>query len=443
MAETRTQRPHSERPVRVGYLLRMYPRFSQTFIVNEILELERQGLDIRIASMRKPTEGRFHELNSRVRAEVEYLPETVWGRFRKTCRAQAALLWQLPRCYLQATLTVLRYAGASTADLVQAGYLLRWAQKKRIDHLHVHFGTCEATVALLAKILGGLPYSLALHAFDIFRDDVDQTLLARKINASCFTVANTEFNRHLVVEDLPGVDPTKVRLSYNGVDLERFKPPDRPREERTILAVGRMIEKKGFIHLIRAVGQLRDQGMSLRCKIIGDGPERQRLKQEIGRNGLGSHVVLTRPLQHEQVRKKMQRYGCFVLPCIRAKDGNMDGVPNVLIEALACECPSISTHLSGVPEIIEDRVTGLLVEPGDEQALAEAIGTILTDPALAAELAAAGRRVVEERFDIHRNIAVLHGWLRAAAEEARALGRSAGEYTRASTADSLTAPSEA
>jgi glycosyltransferase involved in cell wall biosynthesis len=421
----------------------MYPRFSQTFIVNEILELERQGLDIRIASMRKPTEGRFHELVSKVRAEVQYLPETVCGHVRKMCNAHGALIRESPRRYLKATAATLRYAGATSFDLVQAGYLLRWARKKQIDHVHAHFGTSEATVALLAKILGGLPYSLALHAFDIFCDDVDRTLLAHKIDASCFTVVNTEFNRRLVVEDIPGVDATKVRLSYNGVDLERFQPPDRPRQERTVLAVGRLVEKKGFIHLIRAIARLRDEGLSLKCKIAGDGPEKRRLKQEIERSGLKSHVAVTSPLPHEEVRKKMRRYSCFVLPCVRAKDGNMDGIPNVVLEALACGCPSISTRLSGVPEIIEDRATGLLVEPGDEQALAEAIGTILTDRALVNRLATAGRRVVEERFDIHRNIAVLHEWLRAAAEEARASGQSAATYTSPFTLERRSPPSEA
>jgi colanic acid/amylovoran biosynthesis glycosyltransferase len=420
MVGTYARDADSALPVRVGYLLRMYPRFSQTFIANEILELERQGLDIRIASMRKPTEGRFHELNTRIHAEVEYLPETI----------------------LHATLAALRYAGASTFDLVQAGFLLRWAQKKRIDHVHAHFGTSEATVAILAKILGGLPYSLALHAVDIFRADVDRTLLARKINASCFTVVNTEFNRRFVV-DIPGVDAAKVRLSYNGVDLERFQPPEQPRDERSILSVGRLVEKKGFIHLIRAVARLRDEGLTVRCKIVGDGPEKPRLRQEIERNGLESQVVLRRSLQHEGVRKKMRRYGCFVLPCIRAIDGNMDGVPNVLIEALACGCPSISTRLSGVPEIIEDRVTGLLVEPGDEEALALAIRTVLTEPAMSADLAAAGRRLVEQRFDVHRNIAVLHEWLRAAAESARSVGQSVGQHAEAPAADEVTAVSEA
>jgi glycosyltransferase involved in cell wall biosynthesis len=185
------------------------------------------------------------------------------------------------------------------------------------------------------------------------------------------------------------------------------------------LSIGRLVEKKGLIHLVRAVAQLRARGLVLKCKIVGEGPEKRRLRQEIERLGLQSEVVLTGPQQHQRIRELLQRYSCFVLPCIRAADGNMDGVPNVLLEALACECPCVSTSLSGIPEIIKDRVTGLLVEPGDETALANAIETVVTDMPRASEWAAAGRRLVEEHFDIHRNIATLYGWLHGAAEAAR------------------------
>ncbi len=441
MATADLQHLTGDRPLRVGYLLRMYPRFSQTFIVNEVLALERAGLDIRIASMRKPSEGRFHELVCRVRAEADYLPETVWGHVRKTCRVHGGLVRQAPRRYLKALRAVLRHTSATAFDLVQAGYLLRWARKKRIDHVHVHFGTSEATVALLARMLDGLSYSLALHAVDVFRNDVDRTLLASKINASCFTVVNTEFNLRLV-KNLPGVNPTKVRLCYNGVDLERFRPSNRPRRERTVLAVGRMVTKKGFIHLIRAVGRLRDKGILLKCKIAGEGPEKRHLKQEIDRLGLQSHVVLVGPLQHEQVSALMQRYSCFALPCVRAADGNMDGVPNVLIEALASGCPSVSTRLSGVPEIIEDGVTGLLVEPADDAALADAIGTVVTDSAVSARLAAAGRRLVEARFNGRRNTAELCGWLREAAQGVRATGSPVGVFCASPAPDTLAPTTE-
>jgi len=398
-------------PPRVGYVLRMYPRFSQTFIVNEILELERQGLDIRIASLRKPTEGRFHELLAKVRAEADYLPETLCGYAGKVCRVHVRAFWRAPRRYARALGVVLRYAGADWFDLVQAAFLCRWARKKRVDHIHVHFGTQEATVALLANILDGLPFSLAVHAVDLFHQNVDRALLAHKINASQFTVANTEFARLFLVEKVPGVDISKVRLSYNGVDLERFHPSDRRRRPNTLLSIGRLVEKKGFVHLVHAVRRLRDEGLPLKCKIVGEGPEKRRLKQEIERCGLQSQVVLTGPLQHDGVRALMQRYSCFVLSCVQAQDGNMDGIPNVLLEALASGCPVVSTSVSGVSEAIEHGRTGLLVEPGDEASLARAIREMLFNVDLARRCAESGRHLVEQRFVLEQNMRRLHDWL--------------------------------
>jgi glycosyltransferase involved in cell wall biosynthesis len=290
-----------------------------------------------------------------------------------------------------------------------------------VQHLHVHFGTGEATVALLAHLLGGLSYSLTLHAFDIFRNNVNRALLAKKINASRFTITVSESNRRFLVENLPGVDPQKIRVNYNGVDLDRFRAGGDSRERASIFGLGRLIEKKGFMDLLRAVRRLRDDGRSVICRIGGEGPEEKRLRNAIERWELQSVVQLLGPVNEERARELMQRSTCFALPCVEAKDGNVDALPTVLLEALASGCPAISTRLSGVPEIIEDGVSGLLVEPGNDKALARAIDRVLRDHELAASLARAGRRRAEERFDIRRNVAVQHEWLRSVATE-RATG---------------------
>lgn len=408
-----------QKPARVGYLLRMYPRFSQTFLVNEICELERRGLDVSIVSLRLPNEGLFHDSVCRVRARAHYLPETHHGRRWRIARRQWQIFRQSPRTYGRAARIVRMDAQAQWFDLARAGYLLSWAKKNRIDHIHVHFGTSEATVALLAWQLGGLPYSLTLHAFDIFRDNVDRPLLARKINESRFTITVSEFNRRFMVDNLPGVAPDRIRVLYNGIDLDRFRSGAEPREPLTIFGLGRLKEKKGFIHLVRAVDRLHREGLDVTCRIAGDGEERGRLKREIDRAGLKSRVELLGEVGEPRVRELMRRSGCFVLPCIQAKDGNVDALPTVLLEALAAGCPAVSTRLSGVPEIIEDGVSGLLVEPGNDEALARAIQSILSNPQRAASLSLAGRRRAEERFDIRRNVEVMHGWLGAAAVQAR------------------------
>lgn len=414
----RASRPAGKR-VRVGYLLKMYPRFSQTFVVNEILELERQGLDVSIVSLRKPNEGVFHECITRVKARAHYLPGSMLAGVRGHLRTHWRLVRRSPANYMATLWLICSRKGIRWREFLQAGHLLRWVRGRRVKHVHVHFGTDEASVAMLAHMAGGLSYSMTLHAFDIFRANVDKALLARKINASRFTVTVCESNRRYILENVPGVDPAKVRVNYNGIDLNRFSVGEADRQERSIFTVGRLIEKKGFIHLIRALGLLRQEGLKVNCAIAGEGRDEKKLKREIRHLGLRSRVRLLGPIRQRRVQEFLHRSAAFVLPCVQAKDGNIDALPTVLLESLACGCPTITTRLSGNPEIVEDGVSGLLVETGDVKDLAAAIRRILTDRPFAAQLAVAGRRRAEERFDVERNVAVMHGWLREAAASRR------------------------
>ncbi|NOT00179.1 MAG: glycosyltransferase family 4 protein [Phycisphaerales bacterium] len=396
---------HTPPPLRVGYLLRMYPRFSQTFVVNEIRELERQGVDIRIASLRLPNEGVFHESVTRVRAQATYLEERFLGRGGSQLLAQWKLFRQSPRAYAEVVRLVRRHRGIEWFELCQAAALIRWAHRERVRHVHVHFGTDEADVAMFAYLLGGPSYSLTLHAFDIFRDNVDRSLLAAKINASRFTVTVCQSNGAYLRRALPGVDPRKIHVNYNGINLDEFSPGDSVREPYSVFSVGRLIEKKGFVHLIRAMGALRDRGLPVVCRIAGEGRDEALLRREIHVRNLGDRVHLMGSLRQDEVRQWMRHSSCFALPCVQAKDGNIDALPTVLLESLACACPSVSTRLSGVPEIIENGESGLLVEPEDDAALADAIGRVLIDAKLSRSLAEQGRRRAEQLFDARQNVA--------------------------------------
>ncbi len=404
--------------LRLGYLLRMYPRFSQTFVVNEILELERQGARLRICSLRAPTDGVFHAAIARVRARADYLPELLAAAPRKFAAALTRRWRRDRRGTWRAVRQWLRHRSVTLLELAQAAVVCRWAEKHDIGHLHVHFGTQEATVAMLSRLMGGPGYSLTLHAFDIFRDNVDRTLLAAKINHSAFTVTVCESNRRFLTRHVPGVEAGKVRVNYNGLDLTHFEPaPLEQRDPTLVFAVGRLIEKKGFTHLVRAAARLIRQGVDLKCEIAGDGPLRSQLKREIRTLGVQDRVRLLGPLPQQQVCEKLRQARVLVAPCVPAADGNIDATPTVLLEAMACACPAISTRLSGIPEIIEDGTSGLLVEPGDDAALTEAIRRVLADDALARRLAEAGRQRACERFDIRRNVARLRQWLQAAMGE--------------------------
>lgn len=396
---------------RIGYLLRMYPRFSQTFVVNEILELEQQGVELAIASLRTPNEGVFHESVTKVKASADYLADKFDGGAKKQLRTHWNSFRGHPTGYRKALGFVRQHKGVGWFELIQAAEVIRWARKRRIRHVHVHFGTDEATVAMFAHLLGDLSYSLTLHAFDIFRDNVDRPLLAAKINASRFTVTVCESNRRFMIENLPGVNPDKIRVSYNGIDLNHFKAPETPRDKMTIFSVGRLIEKKGFADLISAVEILRKAGLEVSCEIAGEGRERSALSAQIKKSGLKGHVRLVGPLRQHEVRERIQRASCFALPCIQAKDGNVDALPTVLLESLACGCPTVSTRLSGIPEIINDGVSGLLVEPGHPQELADAIRRILEDQTFADRLCAGGQARARERFDVRECVARIREWL--------------------------------
>ncbi|MCB9854225.1 MAG: glycosyltransferase [Phycisphaerales bacterium] len=407
------KRRETEQP-RIAYVLRMYPRFSQTFIVNEILTLQEQGADVQIASLKRPTDGVFHDSIARIRGQVAYFPEFALSEFGRFRSAIGSCLRKRQTKFLRAIWLTLRHAGASWIDLLQAAYLLRWVKKNRIDHVHVHFGTNEATVAWLANQLGGLSYSMTLHAFDIFRETVDRRLLALKINQSRFTATVTEFNARFL-RAIPGVISDRVRVAYNGIDLCRFAPDDGPRDPGLVFSVGRLIEKKGFIHLIRAVAKLRDEGRAVKCVIAGDGVERRRLEEEIRKLRLTDDVTLAGSMEQNEVAAMMRRATAFALPCVEARDGNVDALPTVLLESLAAGCPSVSTSVSGIPEIIEDGVSGLLVPPENPSALASALGQVLDDPQVARALASGGRAKATTKFDLATNAGVLRNWLHEAA----------------------------
>jgi len=397
----------------------MYPRFTQTFVVNEILELERQGTQVEIVSMRLPNEGVFHDSVSRVKARASYLPESHHAGLGSIAKAQFKLWRKNPGRYRDAIRLWRRHQDVDWVHLVQAVHVLRWARRHKVSHLHVHFGTEEATVAQMANILGGISYSMTVRAFDIYRDNVDRALLGEKINASAFTVTVCEANRRFMLEHIPGVDADKIRVNYNGIDSERFVPTEDEREDMSIFSVGRLIEKKGFSYLISAVAALRAEGLPVTCEIAGDGRDQAKLQRQIDDLGLESHVKLIGQCRQEEVRAKFRKAACCVLPCVEAKDGNVDALPTVLLESMASGCPSVSTRISGVPEMIDDRKSGLLAEPGDVPGLAYAIKEILVNPSLAMRLAAGGRRRVEERFNIEANVGTMKEWFGDAVRRAK------------------------
>lgn len=378
---------------RIGYVVKVFPRFSETFILNEILEHERAGQLLEVISLRSPTEGRFHAALGAMRSPVTYLepgapkPAELWESMREVARFEA-----MRSDDLEAVLE------ADVHDAAQAMRLAFLVRERGIDHLHAHFGSVATTVARLAARLARVTYSFTAHAKDIFHQDVDAESLGTKLSDASLVVTVSDFNKRYLEDRFSQAQGRVVRL-YNGIDLERFpfRAPDR--REKRIVAIGRLVEKKGFADLVDACALLRDRGCQFACQIVGAGPLEPKLHAQISRLDLAGTVELTGPLPQERIGELVHRASVFAAPCVVGDDGNRDGLPTVLLEAMALGTPCVSTPVTGIPELLEHRHTGLLVGEGEPVELAGALDELLDNRGLAARLARAARARIEENFD--------------------------------------------
>lgn len=377
---------------RVGYVLKVYPRFSETFVVNELLAHERAGAELEIFALRPPTGGRFHPDIGEVRAPVTYLP---------SAGMKAAELWAALRAGDGAAQLLEDADALDSRDVLQAVVLAREVHARGIDHLHAHFASAAGAVARLAARMAGVTYSLTAHAKDIFHEDVDGEALERRFADARAVVTVSDFN----VAHLQGLVPAvanRIHRVYNGLDLRRFAFGGGPRSGE-IVAVGRLIEKKGFGDLVQACGILARAGRDVRCRIAGDGPLEHALRAQVAEHGLEDRIALLGARTQEEVRELVRGAGVMAAPCVVGTDGNRDGLPTVLLESLALGTPAVATPVTGIPELVRHGETGLLVPEHDPEALAEALARILDDEALAGELGRRGRALVADSFDVDVN----------------------------------------
>jgi colanic acid/amylovoran biosynthesis glycosyltransferase len=391
----------SPRALRVGYVVKRYPKYSETFIVNEILQHEDAELAIDIFALRPVRETHFQDVLAAVRAPVTYVPE----KAEKTSDFWALLnaaRQRLPGFWR----TLDELGDVQVNDLAQAIELALQARARGITHLHAHFGTVAATVTRLAARLAGLRYTLTVHAKDIYHSSVDPALMRDKLRDAAGVVTVSDYNARYLAETY-GEAASAVRRIYNGLDLSRFEYAPPSADSHEILAVGRLVEKKGFDVLIDACRILRERGVKFHCRIVGDGNERADLLSRIERMGLSELVSLPGPLPHAALIGIFRQAALLAAPCVVANDGDRDGLPTVLLEAMALGTPCVSTAVTGIPELVRDGGTGLCVQPQDPEALADALERLLADRPLRERLSTHARRLIEREFDIRRNAARL------------------------------------
>ncbi|HET9221027.1 MAG TPA: glycosyltransferase family 4 protein [Roseiflexaceae bacterium] len=414
---------------RIGYIIRSYPRLSQTFILNEILALEELGVQLHLFPSTDPREPVVQAQAAEVHAPVEYL-EQATSRGRKALLAahlRAALA--TPIRYVKTISYVLRhkeldegYTAASRWEcLAEALHLAGRLRELRsagqpIDHLHAHFAHDPTLIALLAHKLTGISYSFTAHARDLFQ--IPRSTLTERIASASAVITCCAANLDYLNESAATPDRGKIRLIHHGVDLRGFQPaggwvmgdggwedhpthqPLTPNPQPLILSVGRLVEKKGFPDLLLALGQLKRRGRSFRCAIYGEGPLYGELTAMIERLGLHDDVALPGAVAQRDLIPVFQQADIFALAPFVTEDGDRDGVPNVLVEAMACGLPVVSTAVSGIPELVADDRNGLLVAPHSPEALADALAALIDDRERRARLGAEARRTVVEHFDL-------------------------------------------
>lgn len=410
--------PRAEgKSARLAYLLKCFPRLSETFILNEVLELERQGVEMHIYSLNEPQEAVRHRVASEVRSPITYLPYPLLSSAFTYLGAHCELAVRHPLRYVSTLVPILVTFDRDLLErFVQAGLLARMVRRDGVGHLHAGFVHFPGSVAWIVHRITGLSYSLATHAKDWVHSPPG--LLRKKLAAAKVVFTCTRDNVAGLQRMAEPHGIRCLRSIYHGVDLERFRfVPCAQADPPLILSVGRLVEKKGLNYLISACGLLRDLGRRFQCRIVAGSRDRwDELSAQIRELGLTAHVVIEGPLENEEVRGWYSQASVFALPCVVAGDGDRDGIPNVLVEAAATGVPIVSTAVSGIPELVRDGETGLVVPERDPKALAAAIERLLDSPELRKELSARARAHVEECFDLRRNAVAIVAELRNATE---------------------------
>jgi glycosyltransferase involved in cell wall biosynthesis len=364
-------------------------------------------------------------------AAAELLPEVTYLHHRgHPWRSWARLLCGAGRQVLSnpsgfvalSALLLRRPSLASLRHAVEALWLARDLRLVRASHLHAHFAHSPAAVAHMTWVAGGPAFSFTAHAKDLYTTPAEA--LRQRLRAAAFVVTCTRFNAgHIVALDPADRSlPERLHVLYHGTDIERFNPIGCRPERGRVLSVGRLVPKKGYAVLFKALALLAAPGMDFTCDVFGEGELRPALAAEIARLGLRFRVRLRGVAPQEELVREYRRTAVFALTPLVMPSGDRDGIPNVLVEAMACGVPVISTRVSGIPELIEHGADGLLVEPGDIAAIADGIERLLRDPELASRLGRAGRRKVERLFDVRCNTTQLLDLFDTTGAEARPAG---------------------
>ncbi len=397
---------------KIGFILKGYPRISETFIAQEISLLEERGIPIEIYALRGARETLRHPVHKKIRAEVFYPPEVnayfsivAWlGFFYSFVFSFTGLSEALLHVFQQKSWKKFRKA---LSQLFRACWLI-WKRDigkgRSIPHLHSHFLHSPTEMTFYLSKITGATYSISAHAKDIYTSEPREIL--ERVSSSQFLMTCTHFNWQSICDIVGKSQESKIFEVYHGVNLEAFRRksefPEQP--NRVLITVARLVEKKGYPDVLRALRLLRDRGLVLQYEIYGDGEDRAVIENTIRELRLEAQVKIHGTVSQPEVIAAYETAGVFVLGSKETASGDRDGIPNSMAEAMAMELPVVATNVSGIPELLENEVTGLLVAPSAPHEIASAIERIYGNPGLGRKLGKRARENVSEKFDSHRCI---------------------------------------
>lgn len=394
---------------RIAYVVSRFPKISETFVLFEILALEAQGFRVDLYPLLRSAEVVLHPEARALTERARFQPFIS----RAIVGSNLHFLARRPWRYLRALATVVagtlgsrNFLLGGLAVFPKAVHAARLMQQEGVEHVHCHFANHPAVAGFVISRLTGIPFSFTAHAFDIY---VDRHILRSKVREAAFVVTISEYNRRLIVAECGEEAEGKTVVIHCGVDGAVFRPrrDERPAGGLAVACVGTLEQKKGQAVLVEACRMLRRKGIDVTCSIVGEGPERGSLERAIGAAALDGHVTLCGAGTREQVAALLARSDVLVAPSVRLPNGKQEGIPVVLMEAMSCGVPVVASELSGIPELVEDGSSGLLVPPGDPAALARALERLYSDRALRRRLGIEARRKVRREFDLAANAALL------------------------------------
>ena len=385
-----------------AYLFERFPSFGQTFCYREVAELAQLGITPPIFSIRNPRDEPPQDWDNRIVKRVHYLPgeKELLDNVRSASRRQKLT---------PEIVSALDEWGRRTdfLRLYQAVYVGLRMQEMRIGHVHAHFTGLAARTAFWIHKFFPITFSFTAHANDIFAPRNFEIGLDKLVDTARVIVTVSDYAKKFLQERFPE-RADRIRRIYNGLNLAEFGRADFSSTPPLILAVGRLIAKKGFADLVRACGLILERGKSFRCEITGEGPLENELRGQIERLDLQNFVALSGAKPQREVRQRLAAANIFVLPSVVDPEGGMDNLPTVIMEAMATGLPVVSTAIGGIPEMVVENETGFLLEPGDAVGLTNAIETSISNLSLAQKLGRAGHERAEKLFSIEKNVRELY-----------------------------------